>query len=138
MIFWAVILLGVSVSLSGVSLLFPYELPVFAVTFDILNSLGVEAVWGAPLATELTPLEEMQYAQIWHVMVAFAMIVVIVAHIYIGSMGMEGAFDAMGSGMVDRNWAIEHHGLWVEEEDARTGGPGASGSELGDATTPAE
>ena len=137
-IFWAVILLGFSASLSGISLLFPYELPVFAKTFAILNSLGVEAVWGAPLATELTPLEEMQYAQIWHVMVAFAMIVVNIAHIYIGSLGMEGAFDAMGSGMVDRNWAIEHHGLWVEEEDARAGGPGASGSELGDATTPAE
>ena len=114
LIFWAVILLGASVSLSGVSLLFPYELPVFAVTFGILNSLGAEAVWGAPLATDLSPLVEMQYAQIWHTMVALAMIVVIVAHIYIGSLGMEGAFDAMGSGMVDRNWAIEHHGLWVE------------------------
>jgi len=34
---------------------------------------------------------------------------------------MEGAFDAMGSGHVDRNWAHEHHGLWVEEQDARAG-----------------
>jgi formate dehydrogenase subunit gamma len=135
LIFWAVILLGASISLSGVSLLFPYEIPLFAKTFAILNSLGAEAVWGAPLATELTPVEEMQYAQIWHTMVAFAMIVVIVAHIYIGSMGMEGAFDAMGSGMVDRNWAEEHHGLWVEEEDARVGSSGASG---GAAATPAE
>ncbi len=134
LIFWAVILLGASISLSGVSLLFPYEMPLFAKTFAILNSLGVEAVWGAPLATELTPVEEMQYAQIWHTMVAFAMIVVIVAHVYIGSMGMEGAFDAMGSGMVDRNWAEEHHGLWVAEQDAKAGSPGASG---GAAATPA-
>ena len=125
-IFWMVILLGVSVSLSGVSLLFPYEVPLFAVTFDILNSLGVAAVWGAPLATDLTPLEEMQYAQIWHVMVALAMIVVNIAHIYIGSLGMEGAFDAMGNGMVDRNWAKEHHGLWVEEVDARAGASGGA------------
>ena len=129
------ILLGVSVSLSGVSLLFPYELPVFAVTFDILNSLGVEAVWGAPLVTELTPLEEMQYAQIWHAIVALAMIVVNIAHIYIGSLGMEGAFDAMGTGMVDRNWAKEHHGLWVEEKDAKAA---ALGSAPGDVATPAE
>jgi formate dehydrogenase subunit gamma len=40
---------------------------------------------------------------------------VIIAHIYIGSLGMEGAFDAMGSGEVDLNWAREHHSLWVEE-----------------------
>jgi formate dehydrogenase subunit gamma len=132
LIFWAVILLGASISLSGVSLLFPYEVPLFAVTFDILNSLGAEAVWGAPLVTELTPLEEMQYAQIWHAMVALAMVVVNIAHIYIGTLGMEGAFDAMGSGMVDRNWAKEHHGLWVEEEDAKAGASG------GAAATPAE
>jgi len=28
---------------------------------------------------------------------------------------MEGAFDAMGSGEVELQWAKEHHGLWVEE-----------------------
>ena len=30
---------------------------------------------------------------------------------------MEGAIDAVADGHVDRNWAIEHHGLWVEELD---------------------
>ena len=134
-IFWSVILLGVSVALSGVSLLFPYELPLFAKTFAILNSLGAEAIWGAPLATDLTPIEEMQYAQIWHTIVALAMIVVNIAHIYIGSLGMEGAFDAMGTGMVDRNWAEEHHGLWVAEVDAKAAAAG-SGSDA--AATPAE
>ena len=39
----------------------------------------------------------------------------IIAHIYIGSLGMEGAFDAMGTGMVDENWAREHHQLWFSE-----------------------
>jgi len=130
-IFWAVILLGASVALSGVSLLFPYELPLFAKTFAILNSLGAEAVWGVPLATELSPIEEMQYAQIWHSIVGLAMIVVNIAHIYIGTLGMEGAFDAMGTGMVDRNWAEEHHGLWVEEEDAKA-------RDAGGAAMPAE
>ncbi len=43
------------------------------------------------------------------------MICLIFAHIYIGTIGMEGAFDAMGSGEVDLNWAKEHHSLWVEE-----------------------
>jgi formate dehydrogenase subunit gamma len=44
------------------------------------------------------------------------------AHIYIGTIGMEGAFEAMGSGTVDVNWAKEHHRLWLEEQiehDAR-------------------
>ena len=41
----------------------------------------------------------------------------IMAHIYIGSVGMEGAIDAMNTGHVDRNWAKEHHNLWVEEVD---------------------
>jgi formate dehydrogenase subunit gamma len=34
---------------------------------------------------------------------------------------MEGAFEAMGSGEVDVNWAREHHSLWLDEEMARTG-----------------
>jgi formate dehydrogenase subunit gamma len=45
------------------------------------------------------------------------------AHIYIGSVGMEGAFDAMGTGEVDLNWAKEHHALWVEEEQAKAQAP---------------
>ena len=49
--------------------------------------------------------------------VSLLLIVMIMAHIYIGSVGMEGALDAMNSGRVDRNWAKEHHSLWVEEED---------------------
>ena len=51
----------------------------------------------------------------WHGIVAFVMIVIAIAHIYIGSVGMEGAIDAVADGQVDRNWAREHHSLWVEE-----------------------
>ena len=124
LIFWSVIILGGSISLSGISLLFPFEAPMFAKTFALLNDTGIgPLVWGEPLPTVLTPLEELMYAQIWHSIVAFAMIFIIVAHIYIGSVGMEGAFDAMGTGHVDRNWAMEHHGLWVAEEEAREGKP---------------
>jgi len=45
------------------------------------------------------------------------------AHIYIGTIGMEGAFEAMGSGEVDLNWAKEHHSLWVAEEQAKSQAP---------------
>ena len=119
-VFWLTILLGVSVSASGLSLLLPYDLPMFAKTFAVLNALGADLVLGQALPTDLTPIQEMQYAQLWHSIVAFAMICVIIAHIYIGSVGMEGAFDAMGTGYVDRNWAVEHHSLWVEEKEAET------------------
>ena len=33
--------------------------------------------------------------------------------------GMEGAFEAMGEGTVDVNWAKQHHSLWLEEEKSR-------------------
>ena len=32
---------------------------------------------------------------------------------------MEGAFEAMGTGTVDVNWAKQHHSLWLEEEVAK-------------------
>jgi formate dehydrogenase subunit gamma len=50
-------------------------------------------------------------------------IAAMLAHIYIGSIGMEGAFDAMGTGEVDVNWAKEHHALWVEEQQKKAGVP---------------
>jgi len=40
---------------------------------------------------------------------------VIIAHIYIGTLGMEGAYEAMGSGEVDLGWARAHHSEWVKE-----------------------
>src|SRR3546814_2056577 len=58
---------------------------------------------------------EMQLSQLWHGIIALIFIAIIIGHIYIGTIGMEGAFDAMSSGEVDLNWAKEHHALWVDE-----------------------
>ncbi|QBM18323.1 hypothetical protein MARI_24630 [Marinobacter sp. JH2] len=113
-VFWTVMVLGVSVSLSGMSLLFPFQMPMFSDTFSVVNS-----VFGTDLDTALTPHEEMQYANIWHSIVAFVMMLAIIAHIYIGTVGMEGAYDAMGSGQVDTKWARQHHDLWVAEVEAK-------------------
>ncbi|MEP6420196.1 MAG: formate dehydrogenase subunit gamma, partial [Marinobacter sp.] len=120
-VFWTVMVLGVSVSLSGLSLLFPFQMPMFADTFGILNS-----VLGTSFPTDLAPHEEMQYANLWHSIVAFVMMLAIIAHIYIGSVGMEGAFDAMGNGQVDVEWARQHHDLWVAEVEAKQGKGGSS------------
>lgn len=87
-VFWITVLGGAAVAVSGYILIFP-----FAVT-DIAG---------------------MQLAHMVHGIIAVLMIAAMLAHIYIGSIGMEGAFDAMGSGEVDLNWAKEHHGLWVKE-----------------------
>ncbi len=111
-IFWIVMLGGLSVSLSGIALLFPFQTEMFSKTFAMLNVVGFD------LPTQLTVLQEQQLNQLWHGIVSLVLMTIIVAHIYIGSVGMEGALDAMNSGKVDRNWAKEHHGLWVKEVDA--------------------
>ncbi len=113
-LFWLVILGGISISLSGIALMFPFRIAMFEPTFALLNAVGFD------LPTTVTPMLEMQLSQVWHAIVGVFLIVVIVAHIYIGSVGMEGAFDAMGSGMVDRNWAREHHSLWAKDLEAGT------------------
>lgn len=109
-IFWSVILGGFSLSLSGVALMWPYEVQPWAGTFAFLNNFG----FNLPAVT--SALQEVQLSVLWHSIMAIVMIVIVIAHIYIGSIGMEGAFDAVGSGQVDINWAKEHHSLWVEEE----------------------
>ena len=108
-IFWLVILGGLSLSLSGLALLFPFQFSFFNWTFGLINLVGTN------LPTDLTALQEMQLSQLWHSVVGCILIAVILAHIYIGSIGMEGAFAAMGSGQVDENWAREHHSIWVAE-----------------------
>lgn len=116
LIFWSVILFGASISVTGLALLFPFEINLFATTFSKLNSLGISELLGlGELRTTLAPHEEMQYAQLWHAVVSFVLMAIILAHIYIGSVGMEGAFDAMGSGQVEEQWAREHHSIWAAE-----------------------
>jgi formate dehydrogenase subunit gamma len=65
-----------------------------------------------------TGIHGMQTAQIVHGVIAMLFVAAMLGHIYIGTIGMEGAFEAMGSGTVDVNWAREHHSLWLEEEGA--------------------
>jgi formate dehydrogenase subunit gamma len=68
-----------------------------------------------------TNIADMQIAQVVHGVVAVLFVAAMLAHIYIGTIGMQGAFEAMGEGTVDLNWAKEHHSLWVEQQRADTG-----------------
>jgi formate dehydrogenase subunit gamma len=116
-LFWLVMLCGLSLSLSGIELLLPFQLALFAKTFALLNkAFALLNIPGYHLPSELAPVQEMQYAASWHSIVALALITLIIAHIYIGTLGMQGAFSAMGNGQVDVNWAKEHHSLWADKE----------------------
>ena len=108
MIYWIVVLGGAAVAVSGYVLMFPF--------------------YG-------TDIHNMQLAEITHGIVAMLFVAAMLGHIYIGTIGMEGAFEAMGEGTVDLNWAKEHHSLWLEQEKARTG-PNESRRQT--AATPAE
>lgn len=112
MIYWIVVLGGGAVAVSGYLLMFPF--------------------YGTGIAG-------MQLAQIVHGVVSMLFVAAMLGHIYIGTIGMEGAFEAMGEGTVDTNWARQHHSLWLDEEMARTG-PNESQTQPGPRTaaTPAE
>jgi formate dehydrogenase subunit gamma len=108
MIYWIVVLGGTAVAVTGYLLMFPFY---------------------------ATDVQGMQLAQTIHAIVAVLFVAAMLGHIYIGTIGMEGAFEAMGEGTVDVNWAREHHALWLEQENARTG---PNESQRQPAATPAE
>ncbi len=108
MIYWIVVIGGGAAAATGYLLMFPFY---------------------------VTDIAGMQTAQVVHSVVAMLFIAAMLAHIYIGTIGMEGAFEAMGTGDVDVNWAKQHHSLWLEKELKRGEAP-APGARP--AATPAE
>jgi formate dehydrogenase subunit gamma len=108
MIFWIVVIGGSASAITGYLLLFPF--------------------YG-------TGIGGMQLAEIVHSTVGVLYIAAMLVHIYMGTLGMEGAFEAMATGDVDVNWAKEHHRLWLDEEMTRTG---TNQSRPRPAATPAE
>lgn len=135
-IFWSVIVLGFGISITGLALIFPFSFAMFAKTFQFVNLTGLpQLISGAPLPDILSPYAEVQLAQLAHGAIAFLFIGIIIAHIYLGSFGMEGAIETMGSGEVDEQWAKEHHSLWYEEEMAKSKNLEAA---AGDQAAPAE
>ena len=58
---------------------------------------------------------DMQIANIIHGVAAMLITAVFLGHIYIGTIGMRGAYRAMQTGYVDEGWAREHHRYWYED-----------------------
>lgn len=59
--------------------------------------------------------DTMQWANIVHAVLSLLLIAASFGHIYIGTLGTEGAAESMLSGYVDETWAKQHHNLWYEE-----------------------
>jgi formate dehydrogenase subunit gamma len=57
----------------------------------------------------------MQIAHMIHAVATLLMMAMFIGHIYMGTVGMEGAFKAMRTGYVDETWAKEHHELWHDD-----------------------
>ncbi len=58
---------------------------------------------------------DMQIAHMLHLACALVMMALIMGHIYMGTVGVKGAFGAMRTGYVDEAWAKEHHELWYDD-----------------------
>ena len=99
--FWfGVVGLSIVVSWSGLILLFP--------NFDQTRAV-------------------MQDAWVWHASAALLYIAISLGHIYLGTIGLEGSYQAMRKGYVDEAWAKEHHEYWYDEvkSDKGAGSGGA-------------
>jgi len=57
----------------------------------------------------------MQVAHMIHATAAVVMMAMFMGHIYMGTIGMSGAYSAMKTGYVDETWAKEHHELWYDD-----------------------
>ncbi|WP_298831633.1 formate dehydrogenase subunit gamma [uncultured Piscinibacter sp.] len=58
---------------------------------------------------------DMQIAHMIHAIAAVIMMAMFLGHIYMGTVGMQGAYQAMRTGYVDEAWAKEHHELWYDD-----------------------
>jgi formate dehydrogenase subunit gamma len=91
-LFWGLVcVLSVILIVSGYILLFP--------TFDQTR-------------------QTMAIANTVHMVAAMLAIAMACFHIYLGTVGMKGAYQAMRYGYVDEAWAKEHHEIWYEEVKA--------------------
>ncbi len=87
--FWVgVVVLSLVVSASGLVLLFP--------NFDQVRAVMIEA-------------------NVVHAVAAGVVMAISLGHIYLGTIGLEGAYESMRNGYVDETWAREHHEYWYND-----------------------
>ena len=99
--FWLIAIFGTAVGITGVILDFP--------------------IWQQTRFT-------MQVSHAIHAVVAVLFVTASLGHIYMGTIGVEGAFEGMWTGFVDTEWAKEHSDLWYEEQIREQGGKAEASS----------
>jgi len=90
--FWTLATAGVALCVSGLVLDFP--------NFDQEREL-------------------IQLSHIIHLVTALVLIAFSFGHIYIGTVGTEGALEGMVTGQVDTAWAKQHHDLWLQDVEQK-------------------
>ena len=75
----------------------------------------------------------MQQMNVIHASAAIVMVVFALGHIYVGTIGVEGAYRNMRDGVTDETWAKEHHELWYN--DVKAGKVGAKSGAVPQAST---
>lgn len=127
-LYWAILLGGASLALSGWALLDPFTTHFMTDTFALLKRIGIDVpYWLGLPEPPYSVVTEQQMNQVWHGAMGIFLTAAIIAHIYIGTLGMEGAFEAMTSGDVDENWAREHHPIWVRDLERKKAKESATG-----------
>ena len=99
--FWLIAIFGTTVGITGVMLDFP--------------------IWQQTRFT-------MQVMHAIHAVVAVLFVTASLGHIYMGTIGVEGAFEGMWTGFVDTEWAKEHSDLWYEEQIRENSGKAEASS----------
>jgi len=99
--------------------------------------LGLSIVGSGLVLNQLTPWVSytrgnMQVAHLVHAVASMLMMAMVLGHIYLGSVGVKGAYQGMRTGYVDEAWAKEHHELWYD--DIKAGRVPAQRSSRGGAT----
>ncbi len=103
LVFWVTIVGGALMAGTGYAMMFPfYEAP-------------------GSLAPFSGTIQGLQFVTFLHGLFAVLMIAMIFGHIYIGTIGMQGAFWSMGTGRVDTNWARQHHSVWADKVVPKSG-----------------
>ena len=90
--FWLIAFFGLGVGISGVVLDFP--------------------LWNQSRGV-------MQLSLVVHTVIAVFFVTASFGHIYMGTLGSEGAFEGMWRGSVDSSWAKQHSDLWFKKKAAR-------------------
>ena len=83
-------------------------------------TLGIVVVASGLVLDKLIPglaylRGDMQIASMVHSVAAVLMMAMFLGHIYLGTIGMKGAYQGMKTGYVDEGWAKEHHALWAAD-----------------------